>query len=108
MGDVFWKCFECEISPIDNQIRKQKLFERFLGDITCVVKDYRNKSLQKFHKNLKFTNRKLNKAQEIFFLDMAVHGDEQKKSPVNSMRSQQTLKKFNVFVTALPYSIKEI
>ena len=39
MGDVIWKIFEFENSPIDNKTRNRKLFERYVGDIFCTLKD---------------------------------------------------------------------
>ena len=38
MGDVVWKCLECENSPTDDQTRKRKLIKRHVDDTVCTVK----------------------------------------------------------------------
>ena len=39
MSDVIWKIFEFENSPIDNKTRNRKLYERYVDDIFCTLKD---------------------------------------------------------------------
>ena len=57
LGDVVWKGFECENSPTDSQTRKQKLFERYVDDIICTVRDNPN--------NLVHLGSNLNKKMEF-------------------------------------------
>ena len=57
-GDVVWMCMNCKKLPVGDYGRKRKLFERYLDDIICTVKNDPNKLLQEvndLNPNLEFT-----------------------------------------------------
>ena len=67
--------------PVGDYGRKRKLFERYVDDIICTVKDDPIKLTQEvndLNPNLEFTLKILNDMSEIAFLDMAVHVIEQR------------------------------
>ena len=82
MGDVVWVCSLCKNKTDWDTGNKRKLFERYVDDIICTVKDHPDKLLNrvdKLHKNLEFTIERLNDHRELAFLDMTVHVDINRK-----------------------------
>ena len=75
MGDVVWKSSLCENSTTDNQNRKRKLFERYVNDIICTVKDHPKKlasTRKQFVKKIRL-QKKIEEKYDLVFLDMAVY-----------------------------------
>ena len=69
----------CKNIPVSNYGRKRKLFERYVDDIICTVKDDPNKLLHEVNDlHLTFTLEILIDKRELAFLDMAVHVNEQR------------------------------
>ena len=83
MGDVVWVFSHCKNkTDWDTGKKKRKLFERYVDDIICTVKDDPGKLLNrvnKLHNNLEFTIERLNENRELAFLDMRVHDDINRK-----------------------------
>ena len=80
--------------PLGDYNRKWKLFERYVDDIVCAVKDDPKKLLQHvsdLQLNLEFTLEALNDKCELAFLDMTVHVNEQRMIIVYGTKNQQTL-----------------
>ena len=83
MGDVVCVCTHCKNKMDWDTGNKRKLFERYVDDIICPVKDDPDKFLNrviKLHNNLEFTIESLNENQELAFLDMTVHVDTNRKT----------------------------
>ena len=82
MGNVVWVCSLCKNKTDWDTGNKRKLFERYVDDIICTVKDDPDKLLNrvdKLHNNLEFTIERLNDNRELAFLDMTVHVDINRK-----------------------------
>ena len=86
MGDVCSCCKSKNKTDWDTG-NKRKLFERYVDDIFCTVKDDHDKLLNrvnKLHNNLEFTIERLNENhRELAFLDMTVHVDIHRKITCN-------------------------
>ena len=90
---------------------KRKLFERYVDDIFCTVKDDPDKLLyrvNKLHNNLEFTIERLNENRELTLLDMTVHVDINRKITCKWYQKPTDTDTTLIFEAVRHFSIRKI